>query len=51
MITRLLIVGTSLKNGWMIDLELNGRMVTFKIDTDADVTVLPQSLVDKEKDG
>ena len=37
-------VGTDSKKGWMTDLEVNGRMITFKIDTGADVTVVPRSL-------
>ena len=36
---------------WMIELKLNKHPILFKIDTGADVTVIPQNVYCKERDG
>ena len=36
---------------WTITLKLNGRNVEFKVDTGADVTVIPESIYNPEEDG
>ena len=36
---------------WMIELKLNNHPILFKIDTGANVTVIPQNVYCKERDG
>lgn len=36
---------------WMVDVRLNNRQQKFKVDTGADVTVIPVSMYDQERDG
>ena len=36
-------------NTWMVDLEVNNRNLKFKMDTGADVTVLPLKQYDEKK--
>ena len=38
-------------NPWMVDLEVNNRNLKFKMDTGADVTVLPLKQYDEKKNG
>ncbi|KAK3098958.1 hypothetical protein FSP39_024697 [Pinctada imbricata] len=42
-------IDTDTENGWMVDLSINGVSVRFKIDTGADVTVIPEEISRKVK--
>ena len=45
------ITGTSATKQWMTKLKLNRRMIQFKIDTGADVTVIPSTTYNRYYDG
>ena len=45
------VIGVSLTKQWMTKLKLNRRMIKFKIDTGADVTVIPSTTYDPHCDG
>lgn len=44
-------VSTTTTRAWMEKVTLNGDAVNFKIDTGADVTSIPESLFNPERDG
>ena len=45
------VIGVSVTEQWMTKLKLNRRMIKFKIDTRADVTVIPSTTYDPYNDG
>jgi len=36
---------------WIVDVQLNGQKLEFKVDTGADVTVVPECVYSQERDG